>query len=287
MAAKTFDEIVTLAGKSAISLVRFLYCDTSSIIRGKTTRVDRLKERMESGIGLVKGMMAMNLLDQMQSDTGLGATGEVRLIPDPDTFTVLPYVDRCGAMICDLVELDHTPWKLCPRSLLKKWIENAKGMGVSFQVAFEPEFTLGALENDCFVPIDRSLCFSTDGMNRASRFINRFVDCLERQNIEVEQYYPELGHGQHELSIRHTGALSACDRHIVYRETLRGVAAEQNAEAYLAPKPFDNQAGNGCHLHLSAWDIYGERNLFWSDSGLSDFGRHFVAGLLEHLPGLV
>lgn len=288
MATKTFDEIVTLANKSAISLVRFLYCDTSSIIRGKTTRVDKLKDRLESGIGLVKGMMAMNMLDQMQTDCGLGATGEVRLIPDPESWTVLPYCDRSAALICDLVQLDRTPWELCPRTILKRQIEKAKENGVSFQIAFEPEFNLGSIDdNGQFQPIDRSLCFSTLGMNRAGKFINRFVDYLERQNIEVEQYYPELGHGQHELSIRHANTLRAADRQIYYRETLRGVANELGMEAYLAPKPFADQAGNGCHLHLSAWDVYGERNLFWAEKGLSEFGKHFVAGLLEHLPALV
>jgi glutamine synthetase len=170
--------------------------------------------------------------------------------------------------------------------MLKRQIELAKAMGVAFEVSYEPEFMLGSMDNGNFVPVDKSLCFSTDGMNRAAKFINRLVDCLERQNIEVEQYYPELGPGQHELSIRHTDALRACDRHIFYRETLRGVCAEQNMEAYLAPKPFDNLPGNGCHLHVSAWDIYGERNLFWADSGLSEFGRYFVAGMLKHLKGL-
>jgi len=281
------DEIVSLATKSAVSLVRFLFCDTSNIIRAKSTRLDRLKERMESGIGLVKGSMAMNMLDAMQIDTGLGATGEIRLIPDPESWVVLPYVERSGALICDMVELDRKPWSLCPRSLLKRQIEAAKSMGYSFQIAFEPEFTLGTLDDGQFVPIDKSPCFSTDGMNRASKFINRFVDCLERQNIEVEQYYAELGAGQHEVSIRHTDALRACDRHIYYRETLRGVAAEQNMEAYLAPKAHEDQPGNGCHLHLSVWDIYGERNLLWADNGLSEFGRHFVAGLLAHLKGLL
>lgn len=288
MSAKNIDEIVSLAHKSAISLVRFLYCDTSSIIRGKATRVDRLKERLESGIGLVKGMMAVNLLDQMQTDTGLGATGEVRLIPDPETWSILPYCDRQASLMCDLIQLDKTPWAMCPRSFLKRQVEAAKEAGMSMQVAFEPEFMLGSIAADgAFIPIDRSLCFSTDGMNKAARFINRFVDCLERQNIEVEQYYPELGHGQHELSIRHSAPVKACDRHVVYRETLRGVSVEQNIEGSLAPKPFEDQAGNGCHLHLSVWDVYGERNLLWADNGLSEFGRHFVAGVLSHLRGLV
>ncbi|HEY9677397.1 MAG TPA: glutamine synthetase family protein [Drouetiella sp.] len=284
---KTADDIVTLAQKSAISLVRFLFCDTTSIIRGKCTRTDKLKERIESGIGLVKGTMSMNILDQLQGDTGLGAVGEVRLIPDLETWAVLPYAERTASLICDLKELNMTGWDHCPRTLLKKVVDEAKGLGYSFQVSFEPEFTLGTLDENNFQPIDKSLCFSTDGMNRAGKFINRFVDSLERQGIEVEQYYPELGAGQHELSIRHTSPLRACDRQIQYRETLRGVAFEQNLQAMIAPKPFDDQPGNGCHLHLSAWDVYQERNLFWADNGLSDFGRFFVAGILKHLPGLV
>ncbi len=36
-------------------------------------------------------------------------------------------------------------------------------------------------------------------------------------------------------------------------------------DAYLAPKPFENQPGNGCHLHISAWDIYQERNLLFAE----------------------
>lgn len=283
----SIDTILSQVKSSSVRLVRFLYCDTSGIIRGKAAHVDRLEERLQSGIGLVKGMMAMNLLDQMQSDTGLGAVGEVRLVPALDTFTLLPYSAQSAVLICDLVELDRQPWALCPRTVLKRQIKKAADMGVRIEAAFEPEFTLGYLENGNFKPIDESLCFSTDGMNRAAEFINRFVNALERQGIEVEQYYPELGHGQHELSIAHAEALAACDRHILFRESLRGVSFESGLVASLAPKPLTNQAGNGCHLHLSAWDIEGGSNLFAGKDGLSEFGQQFVAGLLKHLSALV
>src|SRR5271165_5436259 len=120
------DEVVQAAQATNLSLIRFLYCDTSSIIRGKTTTVARLKDRAESGIGLVKGMMCMNMFDQLQSDNGLGPVGEVRLVPDLASWTLLPYAARSAAMICDLIELDHSPWQLCPRNILKRQIENAE-----------------------------------------------------------------------------------------------------------------------------------------------------------------
>jgi glutamine synthetase len=39
--------------------------------------------------------------------------------------------------------------------------------------------------------------------------IDDIVAAFEAQGLQVEQYYPELGHGQQELSTRHTGALAA------------------------------------------------------------------------------
>jgi len=285
--ASTPDEILSIADSSSVKLVRFLYCDTSGIIRGKTTHVGRLKDRIAAGIGLVKGMMAMNLLDQLQTATGLGAVGEVRLVPDLSTFVVLPYSAASASFICNLLELNRTPWSLCPRTALIRQSDEAEAMDIRFEAAFEPEFTLGIADGGDFHPIDRSLCFATDGMNRASKFVNSFVEALERQGILVEQYYPELGHGQHEVSIRHAPALAAADRQIWYRETLRGVALEHGLEASLAPKPFSDQPGNGCHLHISAWDKDSGKNLFWSPEGLTAFGLNFVAGILEHLPAIV
>ena len=58
----------------------------------------------------------------------------------------------------------------------------------------------------------------------AGAFADDLVAALQAQGLVVEQYYPELGHGQHELSIRHAGALTAADNHLKLRETIRGVA---------------------------------------------------------------
>lgn len=281
------NKILNLTQDNNIELVRFLYCDSSNIIRGKASGKNGLESRISSGIGLVKGMMAMNMLDQMQSDTGYGATGEVRLVPDPKTFRLLPYAPSSALMLCDMIELDKKPWALCPRSILKRQISQYEDLGIRFEAAFEPEFFLARKEGEQIVPIDQSNCFATDGMNRAANFIDEFANSLSAQGLIVEQYYPELGHGQHELSIKHAPALEAADNHIIYRETLRGVAAKHGLIASLAPKPGEHLPGNGCHLHLSAWDMDTNTNLFYSDDGLSNLGKCFVAGLLKHLPAVL
>ncbi|MBY0356390.1 MAG: glutamine synthetase family protein [Candidatus Obscuribacterales bacterium] len=270
-----------------IKFVRFLFCDTGNIIRGKASGMASLSERLQSGIGIVKGALSTNMLDQMQTSTGYGANGEVRLVPDLATLKTLPYCQGSAAVLCDLVQLDHEPWSHCPRSILKRQIQKYEQDGIRFEAAFEPEFYLGHFENEIFIPIDRGNCFSSESMNQAFNFINQLSSSLEAQGMIVEQYYPELGHGQHELSIRHAPALQAADNHIYFRETLRGVAAEQNLIASLAAKPILKSAGSGCHLHVSAWNINTNENLFFQSSGLSSFGRSFVAGIFNHLPSLL
>jgi len=283
-------EVISRLRQADVQMVRFLYCDNGGVIRGKAAHVDGLEGRLNAGIGLTVAMRAMNSLDRLQSVDGMGPVGEVRLVPDGETFVVLPYAPRSAAMLADMLTLDGQPWDACPRSFLKRMITRMLGHGLQIKAAFEPEWSLAVRVEDRYVPFDETLCFSSIGMQTAATVIDEIVEALGKQGMPVEQYYPELGHGQQELSIRYTPALRAADNQILYRETVRGVAYKHGFFASFAPKPWPEQAGNGCHMHLSVWDPSGEENLFFDRSApyqLSRLGRQFAAGLLEHLPGLL
>jgi glutamine synthetase len=282
---------------SQIRLVRFLYADHGGIIRGKAAGTTRLKERVASGIGHTVAMMAMSMLDHLASVDGMGPVGEVRIVPDPSTYVPLPYAPGAGAMLSDLLLPDGTPWDACPRTFLKRAIAELAAEGYGVNAAFEPEFSVGYRESspagpaipDRLVPLDDSLCYSSTGFHLAHDFTMDLVAAMEAQGLEVEHYYPELGHGQHELSIRYADALRAADNQVLYRETVRGVAFRRGLWASLAPKPIPDQAGNGCHLHLSLVNGDGS-NAFVDPTdryGLSEVGYHFIGGVLAHLPALV
>ena len=279
------------ARRAGVRLIRFLYTDNGGVTRGKATHVESLASRITDGIGLTVAMQAMNMLAQLQPVEGLGPVGEIRLKPDPRTFTVLPYAPHAAAMTTDMCTLDGAPWDVCPRSFLKRQIAACARAGFGVRAAFECEFTLAIRRGDgTFAPLDESLCFSTLGMTTAAPVMDEIVAALEAQGIQVEQYYPELGHGQQELSIRHAAALEAADRQVLYRETVRGVAYRHGLFASLAPKPFLDQAGNGGHIHFSLWDSAGRRSLMHDPRGrygVSALGYHFIADVLEHLPALL
>ncbi len=287
--ALTRDEVLKRAESAGLRLVRFLYCDNDGLIRGKATGASRLAERLESGIGLTVAMQAFSMLDRLAHVEGMGSVGEIRLVADPSTFVVAPYAPATGVVLADMMTLEGQPYLADGRAFLKRMIEQAGALGLEIMAAFEPEWSLARREGDTYVPIDKSTCFSSSGMQDVAEVIDEVVASLEAQGMPVEQYYPELGWGQQELSIRRASALRAADNHLLYRETVRAVASRHGLHASFAPKPWPDQAGNGCHLHFSAWSLGQTVNHFHdkaSPGGLSDLARHFMAGVLERLPAL-
>jgi glutamine synthetase len=293
--------VVERARADHVSLVRFLYADHGGIIRGKAASAALLPARLRTGIGHTVAMMAMSMLDSLQPLDGMGPVGEVRIMPDPSTFVALPYAPGAGAMLADLVQPGGEPWDGCSRTFLKQAVADLASEGYTAHASFEPEFTLGRREAgpgggpDRLVPVDDSLCYSSTGFALAHDYTMDLLAALEEQGLQVEHYYPELGHGQQEMTIRHAPALRAADNHVLYRETVRGVAFRHGLWASLAPKPVPDQAGNGTHLHVSLTSPGpeggpGEQPVFYDPADeyqLSGTGYHFIGGLLAHLPALV
>ena len=116
------DRVTEAARKAGVRLVRFLYTDNGGVTRGKATHIEGLHNRIQDGIGLTVAMQAMNMLDQLAAVEGMGPVGEIRLVPDPETFTVLPYAPHSAAMTVDMCKHDGSPWEACPRSFLKRQI---------------------------------------------------------------------------------------------------------------------------------------------------------------------
>lgn len=281
------EQLVASFDELRLRFIRFLWCGNDGTVRAKAATSHGLAGRLRSGIGVTVGMQAMNSLDQLQPVPAMGPVGEVRLVPDIDTFRVLPYAPHTGALLTDHVQLDGAPAGVCQRSFLKRMQSRLAAHDLVLRASFENEFSLATVVEGSYVPADSSLCFSTIGMGAVQGYTDELAAALDAQRIGLEQYYAELGHGQHEISTGHAPALQAADEQLLVRETIRGIAAHHGLVASLAPKPWPDNAGNGCHVHFSLWA--GERNAFYDGSGqdgLSETARSFIAGVLAHLPGL-
>ena len=92
------DDVLARVRAEGIQLVRFVYCDNANLVRGKAAHADALADFLDAGIGLTVAMQAFCLTEHLAPGTHLGAVGEVRLVPDPETYCVIPTAPRQARM---------------------------------------------------------------------------------------------------------------------------------------------------------------------------------------------
>ncbi len=285
------DEIRHRVDTNDIELIRIVFVNNSGVPRGRVVDREKLPGVIEDGANVTQAMQSFNALDRLAPDGQFGPAGEVRIVPDTDTFTELPYDDRAAIMLADLHDLEGDPWDAGPRARLREYLSTIGVNGYTPQVSFESEFYYTETSADGeMVPLDETTCFSTDGMRSVHDLILETVDALKAQGMSFAAYYPEYGPGQQELVVDHASGVTAADEQILFKETVTGVASHHDVGVSFRPDPFPNLPGTGCHIHLSLWRD-GE-NVMYEPSAesrypLSEAGRHFVGGLLAHAPALV
>ncbi|HEV2440083.1 MAG TPA: glutamine synthetase family protein [bacterium] len=276
------------ARAAGVRLVRVAYCDNANLIRAKAAPLDDLEGILKYGVGFTVAQQALTILgDTPLPASGLSPVGEVWLVPDPQTFTILPYSQGSAMMLGDFQTAAGEPWAHDPRACLRRAAGVAAADGYEVQAAFEPEFYLLRPGPSGCEPIDRTNFAMTIAHDAAHEVLRDMIDTLNAMGLDVALVYPESGPGQFEISIRHAHALGAADRHILLREGVRGIAVRHGLSASFAPKPFAESAGSGCHLHLSLWRD--GQNLMYDEGDrlrLSPLAYAWIAGVLAHLPAL-
>ena len=281
--------IVRKAEQEGVTMIRFAYCDLGGVTRCKAVHVSQLASKLVEGVSLSRAQMSMNILDELADVDEMTPVGEIRLVPDLETFTVSPWVAETATVLCNQVDHDRTDWGACPRAFLADTLDLLAEQGISVRASVEAEFYLvGDIDGEPAM-LPRKPVYSVIGHDAHAAVLLDVVHVLTDQGKEVEQAINEYGPGQQEVVIRHQPALTAADDFLTLKDVIRGVSRRHGYVASFAPKPYLDQMGSGAHMHLSLWDGNG-RNLLHdpeASQGLSDLGRGFIAGLREHLRALV
>ena len=91
------------------------------------------------------------------------------------------------------------------------------------------------------------------------------------------------------MNWEYDGAMQTADKHSFFKFMVKSVAEMHDLRATFMPKPFKGLTGNGCHCHISVWDLHETENAFADDKmefGLSKHGRAFLGGLMRHATAL-
>ncbi|MHB8293103.1 MAG: glutamine synthetase family protein [Acidimicrobiales bacterium] len=210
--------------------------------------------------------------------------------PDAKTFQILPWKSDGGPvarMICDITNLDGTPFEGCPRNVLHRALERARERGLSFYAAPELEYFYfaGSDPGKPLEPLDCGSYFELTVADLAGDMRKKTVLTLEEMGIPVEYSQHEDAPSQHEIDLRYTDAMTMADTVMTVRMVVKEIAQEKGVYASFMPKPLAGVQGSGMHTHFSLFE--GDANAFYDagDPGqLSKLAKGFIAGILRHAP---
>jgi glutamine synthetase len=213
---------------------------------------------------------------------------------DPSTYQILPWSapERLRArVLCDIYNIDGTPFDGDPRYILKRVLTKAKAMGYQFNVGPELEFfLLNKMDGEHIraVPHDVGSYFDFSASDEAQRVRSAIVLALEAMGLEVEMGHHEVALGQHEIDFKYGEALHTADNSITFKYVVKAVAVAHNLLATFMPKPIFGINGSGMHTHQSLFSLDGQ-NLFFDPNDpfkLSPIAYAFLAGQLAHARAL-
>ena len=268
--------------EAGVVQVELQFADITGAVKSVSVPARRLGEIMERGEWF-DGSAIEGAAREVESD--------MYLRPDPATFALIdPTADvLCARLICRVVTPDGQRYRGDSRAALEGVIAAAADAGLEYLVAPEVEFFLfpegdgamRAVEDDPGTYFERSR-----GLSRQAEL--EIVDALEAMGVEVESSHHEVATGQYELDLPLQPALAAADALTALKPAVKELARQRGLVASFMPKPLYGAAGSGMHTHQVLRAASGA-NAFSDESqpyGLSATGRQFIAGQLEHAPGM-
>jgi len=219
---------------------------------------------------------------------------DFRLVPDLRTLRTVPWLPATAIVICDAYHEDSDQLvEVAPRSILRRQIDAGRAANVTFKFASELEFYLfrhppaeswqrqyKGLEPLSYYRSDYHILQST----KDDWIISKIRSGMNEAGIEVEFSKAEWGLGQQEVNLRYTEALEMADRHLLYKNGVKEIAALNGLTATFMAKPSIDDIGSSFHAHASAWDETGSRSLMPDASSpgrMSELFRAFLGGLLD------
>jgi glutamine synthetase type III len=215
------------------------------------------------------------------------ADPDIVAIPDRDALIQLPWQRDVAWMPADLYWVGGGAIDQTPRLTLKRVLAQAEAQGFRVKTGVECEYFLlsnsGQKLSDERDRADKP-CYDQQALMRRFDVIAEICDAMLELGWEPYQNDHEDANGQFEMNWKYADALVTADRHAFFKYMVKSIAEKYGYRATFMPKPFTNLTGNGCHTHLSVWDVGGTQNLFddaQGDLGLSKLAYQFIGGVLH------
>ena len=213
-------------------------------------------------------------------------------IPDPKSVIQLPWRPDVAWLASNLV-IDGKEVAQAPRNVLRRLIAEAKQKKMRVKTGIEAEYFLikqdGSAISDDYDTAEKP-CYDQQAVMRKYDVITEICDAMLKLGWGPYQNDHEDANGQFEMNFEYDDALITADKHSFFKFMVKSIAEKHGLRATFMPKPFSNLTGNGCHAHISVWDLQGKQNIFAdkkSELGLAKSGLNFLGGIMNHAKSMV
>lgn len=275
-------DLAAFAADRGVKYFMISYTDLFGAQRAKLVPAQAIAEMQKDGAGFA-GFATW--LDMTPAHPDLFA------VPDASAAIQLPWKPEVAWVAADCV-MEEKPVAQAPRVLLKRLVDEAAAQGLRVKTGVEAEFFLltrdGSAISDVYDGGDKP-CYDQQALLRRYDVIAEICDHMLALGWKPYQNDHEDANGQFEMNWEYDDALATADKHSFFKFMVKSVAEKHGLRATFMPKPFKGLTGNGCHCHISVWDLAGTTNAFADPAapfGLSAAGKTFLGGIMKHATAL-
>ncbi|MEQ8367130.1 MAG: type III glutamate--ammonia ligase [Roseicyclus sp.] len=271
-------DLAAFAAEKGVKYFMISYTDLFGGQRAKLVPAAAIADMVRDGAGFAGFATYLDMTP---------AHPDMLAVPDPATVIQLPWKPEVAWVAANCV-MEGAEVAQAPRNVLRKLVAEAQAEGLRVKTGVEAEFFLLTPEGDAISdPADTAAkpCYDQQAVMRRYDVIAEICDFMLDLGWGPYQNDHEDANGQFEMNWDFDDALVTADRHSFFKFMVKSVAEKHGLRATFMPKPIEGLTGNGCHAHVSVWDLAGEVNAFADDAkdlDLSDQGRNFLGGIMKH-----
>lgn len=277
-------------------MVEALITDCNGIARGKWLPVQKLDAIEKQGLKLPKSALGLDVWGR-DIPALAHANGDIDGYCHLVEGSLRPLLTERGVdqaqVLLSMFDKDGSPYMGDPRQVLQALVTRFTEKELKPCMAVELEFSLlpkpktdeaigTALRDQNAVGGN---LYALSELDYHGPLLEALRQAFDTQDLPYEGIIKESAPSQFEINVAHSDdVMLLADQVIRMQRTIRAVSARHGFVASFMPKPIDDEAGNGLHVHCSLLDENGA-NVF-DDGGEegSDLLRYAVAGCLELLP---
>lgn len=279
-----------------IESVELLLPDLVGVPRGKRVKLDEVRSYAQGRGLFTTTLYALDTMGANVDKSGLvweEGDADRPLYLDETTLRAVPWRPDRAQIIGGLRNHDKSPFFADPRAVLRTQRDRLRALGLNPVTAVELEFFLldAALNDEGKPQIEVSPRLGRRPSEPEVYLHERFDDCADffellegycdAQELPLTGALSEFAPGQYEVNLAHVDdVLQACDDALMFKRCVKAAARATGRQATFMAKPFDDQSGNGLHIHTSLVDEQG-RNFFGQTADGDTVMRHCIWGLQQ------